>query len=64
MESIFTLCQRAACMYREHGIPDTAALALDKGAKIIEGQLPEKALIMYEHAVDIVMVRRLWLWLC
>lgn len=55
MESIFTLCQRSACMYREHGIPDTAALALDKGAKILESQLPEKALIMYEHAVDIVM---------
>lgn len=55
MESIFTLCQRAACMYREHGIPDTAALSLEKGAKIIENQLPEKALTMFEHAVDIVI---------
>lgn len=46
-------------MYREHGIPDTAALSLEKGAKIIENQLPEKALSMFEHAVDIVMVRKL-----
>lgn len=46
-------------MYREHGIPDTAALSLEKGAKIIENHLPEKALVMYEHAVDIVMVRKL-----
>ncbi|MPC20532.1 Gamma-soluble NSF attachment protein [Portunus trituberculatus] len=55
LESIFTLCQRAACMYREHGIPDTAALSLEKGAKMIDTQLPEKALIMFEHAVDIVI---------
>lgn len=56
MESIFKFCERAACMYQEHGIPDTAALSLEKGAKMIEGQLPEKALHLYEHAVDIVMV--------
>ena len=58
LDSIYTLCQRAASMYREHGIPDTAALSLERGAKIIENQLPEKALDMFEHAVDIVMVRR------
>lgn len=57
MESIYKFCERAACMYQEHGIPDTAALSLDKGAKMIDSQLPEKALLMYEHAVDIVMVR-------
>ncbi|XP_068212502.1 gamma-soluble NSF attachment protein-like [Palaemon carinicauda] len=56
MDSIFKLCERAACMYQEHGVPDTAALCLDKGAKIIEATLPEKALHMYEHAVDIVMI--------
>lgn len=59
MDAIFALCQRAACMYREYGIPDTAALSLEKGAKMIENTLPEKALVMYEHAVDIVMVRKL-----
>lgn len=62
MESIYKFCERAACMYQEHGIPDTAALSLDKGAKMIDSQLPEKALLMYEHAVDIVMVRTL-LWI-
>ncbi|KAK4320585.1 hypothetical protein Pmani_008589 [Petrolisthes manimaculis] len=55
MESIYKFCERAACMYQEHGIPDTAALSLDKGAKMIDLHLPEKALLMYEHAVDIVM---------
>ncbi|KAK8737099.1 hypothetical protein OTU49_004801, partial [Cherax quadricarinatus] len=44
MESIFKLAERSACMYQEHGIPDTAALTLDKTAKIIENHLPEKAL--------------------
>ncbi|XP_042230090.1 gamma-soluble NSF attachment protein-like [Homarus americanus] len=54
-DSIFKLSERAACMYQEHGVPDTAALTLEKGAKMIEGHLPEKALHLYEHAVDIVM---------
>lgn len=56
LEAIFKLSERAACMFQEHGVPDTAALTLDKGAKMIDGQLPEKALHMYEHAVDIVLV--------
>ncbi|KAK3882733.1 hypothetical protein Pcinc_012938 [Petrolisthes cinctipes] len=56
MESIYKFCERAACMYQEHGVPDTAALSLDKGAKMIDAHLPEKALLMYEHAVDIVMI--------
>ncbi|XP_045598691.1 gamma-soluble NSF attachment protein [Procambarus clarkii] len=55
MDSIFKLAERAACMYQEHGIPDTAALNLEKAAKMIENHLPEKALHLYEHAVDIVM---------
>lgn len=59
LDNVFKFCERAACMYQEHGIPDTGALSLDKGAKIIEHQLPEKALHLYEHAVDIVMVREL-----
>ncbi|XP_037797832.1 gamma-soluble NSF attachment protein-like [Penaeus monodon] len=56
LDNVFKFCERAACMYQEHGVPDTGALSLDKGAKIIEQQLPEKALHLYEHAVDIVMI--------
>ena len=59
LESIYTLRQIAGSMYREHGIPDTAALSLERDAKFIENQQPEKALDMFdEHAVDIVIVRR------
>jgi len=54
-EAVFKLCERSATMHQEHGTPDTAALCLDKGAKIIEAHLPEQALHMYSHAVDIVM---------
>ncbi|XP_076057010.1 gamma Soluble NSF attachment protein 1 [Oratosquilla oratoria] len=54
-DAVFTLCERAAVLYQEHGVPDTAALCLEKGAKLLEAKCPDKALHMYRHAVDIVM---------
>jgi len=43
-------------LFREHGTPDTAALALDKGAKIVENKHPEVALDLYIKAIDVVMI--------
>ena len=57
MEAVSHLSERAAVLYREHGVPDTAALVLVKGAKIVEAKNPEKALSMYNMAIDTVMVR-------
>jgi hypothetical protein len=36
-------------LFQEHGSPDTAALLLDKSAKLIEPHLPEDALILYKY---------------
>lgn len=40
---------KACQLYQEHGSPDTAALLLDKAAKMIEAQLPEEALTLYKY---------------
>lgn len=57
LDKIASLSERAAGLYRNQGVPDTAAIALDKGAKMIESQEPEKALHLYKYAIEIVMVR-------
>lgn len=49
--------ERASHLYQQHGSPEAAASALDKAAKIIEANHPEKALQLYQHALDVVMVR-------
>lgn len=50
------LAHRACRLYQQQGSPEAAASALDKAAKIIESQLPEAALNLYQHAVEVVMV--------
>lgn len=55
-KSMVELVQRACQLFRENGTPDTAALALDKGAKMIESKQPEIALDLYIKAIDVVMI--------
>ncbi|RUS80588.1 hypothetical protein EGW08_011643 [Elysia chlorotica] len=43
----------AALMFQEHGTPDTAALCLDKAAKMVEQEKPEKAIHLYTKACDV-----------
>lgn len=50
------LGHRACQLYQQQGSPEAAASALDKAAKIIESTLPESALNLYQHAVEVVMV--------
>uniref|UniRef100_T1J298 Gamma-soluble NSF attachment protein n=1 Tax=Strigamia maritima TaxID=126957 RepID=T1J298_STRMM len=47
------LVEKACRSFQEHGVPDTAALALDKGAKIIESKHPERALQLYLRAAEV-----------
>lgn len=49
------LGHRACQLYQQQGSPEAAASALDKAAKIIETTLPESALNLYQHAVEVVM---------
>lgn len=44
-------------MYQQHGAPDSGALCLEKAAKMIETQYPERAVELYRRGVDVVMVR-------
>lgn len=55
MEAV-EMIKRACQLFREHGTPDTAALALEKGAKMIEAKYPELALDLYTQAADVVMI--------
>lgn len=48
--------EKAANLYQQHGSPEAAASALDKAAKMLETDHPEKALLLYQHALDVVMV--------
>lgn len=50
------LVERACQLFQEHGTPDTAALSLDKGAKIIESKYPERALRLYLKAAEVVLL--------
>lgn len=48
--------ERACNLYQQHGSPEAGASALDKAAKMLETDHPEKALQLYQHALDVVMV--------
>lgn len=50
------LGHRACKLYQQQGSPEAGAAALDKAAKIIEHTLPEAALNLYKHALEVVMV--------
>lgn len=48
--------EKACNLYQQHGSPEAGAAALDKAAKMLEAEHPEKALSLYQHALDVVMV--------
>lgn len=55
---IEALAHRACRLYQQQGSPEAGASALDKAAKIIDHVLPEQALNLYQHAVEVVMVNK------
>lgn len=48
--------EKACLMYREHGVPDTAALCMDRAAKMLEGVKPDKSAEFYATASDVSMI--------
>jgi gamma-soluble NSF attachment protein len=56
-QDISGLAKKACELYQQHGSPEAGASSLDKAAKILEANHPELALPLYQHAVDVVMVR-------
>lgn len=50
------LAERACNLYQQHGSPESGAATLDKAAKILEEQIPDQALALYQRAVDITLV--------
>lgn len=59
LNEIEDLAHRACRLYQQQGSPEAGAGALDKASKMIESQLPESALNLYQHAVEVVMVSTL-----
>lgn len=55
--SIRNLAERASNLHQQHGSPESAASSLDKAAKILEPNYPEEALSLFQHALDVSMVR-------
>uniref|UniRef100_A0A8C4QIQ9 Gamma-soluble NSF attachment protein n=1 Tax=Eptatretus burgeri TaxID=7764 RepID=A0A8C4QIQ9_EPTBU len=47
------LIEKACIMYQENGTPDTAALALERAAKLVEGVNSDKAIELYSSAADV-----------
>ncbi|GAB6032682.1 hypothetical protein CHUAL_011558 [Chamberlinius hualienensis] len=56
LDETIRLIDRACKLFQEHGSPDTAALTLEKGAKMVEAKYPEKSASLYLRAADVVMV--------
>jgi gamma-soluble NSF attachment protein len=55
--SIRNLAERACNIYQQHGSAGSGATSLDKAAKILEPNYPEDALALYQHALDVSMVK-------
>lgn len=55
--SIRNLAEKACHMYQLHGSPESGAASLDKAAKILNENYPQEALALYQHALDVSMVR-------
>ena len=47
------MIERASDLYLEHGTPDTAAICLERGGKILEYDMPDKAIYLYRKASDV-----------
>lgn len=56
LDEIEALAHRACKLYQQQGSPEAGASALDKAAKIVEAQLPEHALQLYRHAVEVTQL--------
>lgn len=56
MNDIEQYAQKACHLYQQHGSPEAGAASLDKAAKMLEAEHPEKALSLYQHAVDVVLI--------
>lgn len=56
MGEIEALAHRACKLYQQQGSPEAGASSLEKAAKIVEHTLPEHALNLYQHAVEVVTV--------
>ncbi|XP_023224397.1 gamma-soluble NSF attachment protein-like [Centruroides sculpturatus] len=54
--TVIHLIQRACQLFREHGTPDTAAIVLEKGAKMVENKLPDRAIDLYNKAAEVAML--------
>lgn len=46
------LAERACNLYQQQGSPESGIATLDKAAKILEDQMPEQALALYQRAVE------------
>ncbi|ESO06693.1 hypothetical protein HELRODRAFT_184947 [Helobdella robusta] len=47
------LVEQASELYLEHGVGDTAAIMLSRGAKMLEQATPEKSIQLYKKACDV-----------
>lgn len=53
---LYTLACDSSSLYQQHGSGDSGANVLDKAAKILEENSPEKAVLLYQQAADVSSV--------
>lgn len=53
---IARLGEEACILYQQHGTCDSGAMCLEKAAKMIETQHPERAIDLYRRGMDVVIV--------
>lgn len=58
LDEIEALAHRACKLYQQQGSPEAGASSLEKAAKIVEHTIPEHALNLYQHALEVVTVRK------
>jgi tetratricopeptide (TPR) repeat protein len=54
--SVIKYLEESSRLFREHGVPDTAALTLNRGAQMIESKYPEKAAEWYCQSSEVTML--------
>ncbi|CAG9782071.1 unnamed protein product [Diatraea saccharalis] len=52
-DEIYSLAVESSSLYQQHGSGDSGATVLDKAAKILEENAPEKAVMLFQQAADV-----------
>jgi len=53
LQDVRMLAERACNLYQQHGSPESGTATLDKAAKILEDQMPDQSLALWQRACEV-----------